>query len=70
MAESLSYRMNLVIDPKNVVKANRELRAMERYFERIEGRVMRIGRTRMAPEIVLKDSASKALDGCWRKSNA
>ncbi|MUG66534.1 MULTISPECIES: hypothetical protein [Paenibacillus] len=67
MAESLSYRMNLVIDPKNVVKANRELRAMERYFERIEGRVMRIGRTRMAPEIVLKDSASKALDGLLEK---
>lgn len=62
MAEAMNYRMNLVIDPKNVIKANRELRAMERYFERIQGRVLRIGRTRMTPEIVLKDSASKGLD--------
>lgn len=36
MAEAMNYRMNLVIDPKNVIKANRELRAMERYFERIQ----------------------------------
>ncbi|GIP29652.1 hypothetical protein J23TS9_47820 [Paenibacillus sp. J23TS9] len=69
MAETLNYRMNLVIDPKNVIKANRELRAMERYFERIQGRVMRIGRTRMAPEIVLKDRASKGLDGILGKIN-
>lgn len=67
MAEAMNYRMNLVIDPKNVIKANRELRAMERYFERIQGRVMRIGRTRMAPEIVLKDSASKGLDNLLAK---
>lgn len=67
MAEAMNYRMNLVIDPKNVIKANRELRAMERYFERIQGRVMRIGRTRMAPEIVLKDSASKGLDSLLAK---
>lgn len=67
MAETMNYRMNLVIDPKNVIKANRELRAMERYFERIQGRVMRIGRTRMAPEIVLKDSASKGLDNLLAK---
>ncbi|OIB00182.1 hypothetical protein AK95_23780 [Paenibacillus sp. LC231] len=67
MAEAMNYRMNLVIDPKNVIKANRELRAMERYFERIQGRVMRIGRTRMAPEIVLKDSASKGLDNLLGK---
>ncbi len=67
MAEDMNYRMNLVIDPKNVIKANRELRAMERYFERIQGRVMRIGRTRMAPEIVLKDSASKGLDNLLAK---
>jgi len=63
----MNYRMNLVIDPKNVIKANRELRAMERYFERIQGRVLRIGRTRMAPEIVLKDSASKGLDNLLDK---
>ncbi|WP_136603667.1 hypothetical protein [Paenibacillus dokdonensis] len=69
MAETLNYRMNLVIDPKNVIKANRELRAMERYFERIQGRVMRIGRTRMAPEIMLKDRASKGLDGILGKIN-
>ncbi|MEC0369422.1 hypothetical protein [Paenibacillus chibensis] len=62
MAETLNYRMNLVLEPKNVIKANRELRAMERYFERIQGRVLRIGRTRMAPEIVLKDRASAGLD--------
>lgn len=67
MAETMNYRMNLVIDPKNVIKANRELRAMERYFERIQGRVLRIGRTRMAPEIVLKDRASKGLDNLLRK---
>lgn len=67
MAEAMNYRMNLVIDPKNVIKANRELRAMERYFERIQGRVMRIGRTRMAPEIVLKDNASKGLDNLLAK---
>ncbi|RAR41957.1 hypothetical protein [Paenibacillus sp. MDMC362] len=67
MAEAMNYRMNLVIDPKNVIKANRELRAMERYFERIQGRVLRIGRTRMAPEIVLKDSASKGLDNLLAK---
>lgn len=67
MAEAMNYRMNLVIDPKNVIKANRELRAMERYFERIQGRVLRIGRTRMAPEIVLKDSASKGLDNLLDK---
>ena len=40
---------------------------MERYFERIQGRVMRIGRTRMAPEIVLKDFASKGLDNLLAK---
>ena len=67
MAEAMNYRMNLVIDPKNVIKANRELRVMERYFERIQGRVMRIGRTRMAPEIVLKDFASKGLDNLLAK---
>lgn len=67
MAEAMNYRMNLMIDPKNVIKANRELRAMERYFERIQGRVLRIGRTRMAPEIVLKDSASKGLDNLLDK---
>lgn len=67
MAETMNYRMNLVIDPKNVIKANRELRAMERYFERIQGRVLRIGRTRMAPEIVLKDRASKGLENLLRK---
>ncbi|WP_339322309.1 hypothetical protein [Paenibacillus sp. FSL W8-0194] len=67
MAETMNYRMNLVIDPKNVIKANRELRAMERYFERIQGRVLRIGRTRMAPEIVLKDRASKGLDNLLHK---
>jgi len=67
MAETMNYRMNLVIDPKNVIKANRELRAMERYFERIQGRVLKIGRTRMAPEIVLKDRASKGLDNLLRK---
>ncbi|MWV44585.1 hypothetical protein GRF59_13200 [Paenibacillus sp. HJL G12] len=69
MAQTLNYRMNLVIDPKNVIKANRELRAMERYFERIQGRVMRIGRTRMAPEIVLRDRASKGLDRILGKIN-
>lgn len=69
MAEALNYRMNLVIDPKNVIKANRELRAMERYFERIQGRVMKIGRTRMAPEIVLNDMASKGLDNLLNKIN-
>lgn len=69
MAEAINYRMNLVIDPKNVIKANRELRAMERYFERIQGRVLKIGRTRMAPEIVLKDSASKGLDSLLAKIN-
>lgn len=69
MAEAMNYRMNLVIDPKNVIKANRELRAMERYFERIQGRVLRIGRTRMAPEIVLKDRASKGLDNLLAKIN-
>lgn len=69
MAEAINYRMNLVIDPKNVIKANRELRAMERYFERIQGRVLKIGRTRMAPEIVLKDSASKGLDSLLDKFN-
>lgn len=69
MAEAINYRMNLVIDPKNVIKANRELRAMERYFERIQGRVLKIGRTRMAPEIVLKDYASKSLDGLLAKIN-
>lgn len=67
MAEAINYRMNLVIDPKNVIKANRELRAMERYFERIQGRVLKIGRTRMVPEIVLKDSASKGLDSLLAK---
>lgn len=67
MAETMNYRMNLVIDPKNVIKANRELRAMERYFERIQGRVLKIGRTRMAPEIVLKDRASNGLDNLLRK---
>ncbi|ODB56688.1 hypothetical protein [Paenibacillus polymyxa] len=69
MAEALNYRMNLVIDPKNVIKANRELRAMERYFERIQGRVLKIGRTRMAPEIVLNDMASKGLDNLLNKIN-
>lgn len=69
MTEALNYRMNLVIDPKNVIKANRELRAMERYFERIQGRVMKIGRTRMAPEIVLNDMASKGLDNLLNKIN-
>lgn len=69
MAEALNYRMNLVIDPKNVIKANRELRAMERYFERIQGRVLKIGRTRMAPEIVLNDKASKGLDNLLSKIN-
>ncbi|WP_052759787.1 hypothetical protein [Paenibacillus sp. DMB20] len=69
MAEMINYRMNLVIDPKNAIKANRELRAMERYFERIQGRVYKIGRTRMAPEIVLKDSASKGLDALLDKIN-
>lgn len=69
MAEAINYRMNLVIDPKNVIKANRELRAMERYFERIQGRVLKIGRTRMVPEIVLKDSASKGLDSLYEKFN-
>lgn len=69
MAEAMNYRMNLVIDPKNVIKANRELRAMERYFERIQGRVLQIGRTRMAPEIVLKDRASKGLDNLLAKIN-
>lgn len=69
MAETLNYRMNLVIDPKNVIKANRELRAMERYFERIQGRVLKIGRTRMVPEIALKDSASKGLDSLLEKIN-
>ncbi|MBU9707247.1 hypothetical protein KSP24_09960 [Paenibacillus sp. AK121] len=69
MAEALNYRMNLVIDPKNVIKANRELRAMERYFERIQGRVLKIGRTRMAPEIVLNDMASKGLDNLFNKIN-
>ncbi|MGV2687065.1 hypothetical protein GNF82_22685, partial [Clostridium perfringens] len=33
----------------------------------IQGRVMRIGRTRMAPEIVLKDSASQGLDNLLAK---
>lgn len=69
MAETLNYRMNLVVEPKNIVKANRELRAMERYFERIQGRVLRIGRTRMAPEIVLKDRASAGLDGILGRIN-
>lgn len=69
MAEAINYRMNLVIDPKNVIKANRELRAMERYFERIQGRVLKIGRTRMVPEIMLKDSASKGLDSLLSKIN-
>lgn len=69
MAETLNYRLNLVIDPKNVIKANRELRAMERYFERIQGRVLKIGRTRMVPEIALKDSASKGLDSLLEKIN-
>ncbi|OZB95936.1 hypothetical protein [Paenibacillus sp. XY044] len=69
MAETLNYRMNLVIDLKNVIKANRELRAMERYFERIQGRVLKIGRTRMVPEIALKDSASKGLDSLLEKIN-
>ncbi|GIO93192.1 hypothetical protein [Paenibacillus lactis] len=69
MAEAINYRMNLVIDPKNAIKANRELRAMERYFERIQGRGLRIGRTRMAPEIVLKDRASKGLDNLLAKIN-
>lgn len=69
MAQAMNYRMNLVIEPKNVIKANRELRAMERYFERIQGRVLRIGRTRMAPEIVLKDYASKGLDQILHKIN-
>ncbi|KAF6576436.1 hypothetical protein JDW19_03115 [Paenibacillus polymyxa] len=69
MAEALNYRMNLVIDPQNVIKANRELRAMERYFERIQGRVLKIGRTRMAPEIVLNDMASKGLDNLLNKIN-
>ncbi|MDY7992078.1 hypothetical protein UY286_14050 [Paenibacillus polymyxa] len=69
MAEALNYRMNLVIDPKNVIKANRELRTMERYFERIQGRVLKIGRTRMAPEIVLNDMASKGLDNLLNKIN-
>ncbi|BFH65082.1 hypothetical protein [Paenibacillus azoreducens] len=69
MAQAMNCRMNLVIEPKNVIKANRELRAMERYFERIQGRVLRIGRTRMAPEIVLKDYASKGLDQILHKIN-
>lgn len=69
MAETLNYRMNLVIEPKNIIKVNRELRAMERYFERIQGRVLRIGRTRMAPEIVLKDRASAGLDGILGRIN-
>lgn len=42
---------------------------MERYFERIQGRVYKIGRTRMVPEIVLKDSASKGLDALLDKIN-
>lgn len=67
MDEAVNYRMKLVIDPKNVVKANRELRAMERYFERIQGRVMKIGRTRMVPEIMIRDFASKQIDGVLGK---
>ncbi|WP_051289868.1 hypothetical protein [Paenibacillus massiliensis] len=67
MDEAVNYRMKLVIDPKNVVKANRELRAMERYFERIQGRVMKIGRTRMVPEIMIRDYASKQIDGVLGK---
>lgn len=42
---------------------------MERYFERIQGRVLKIGRTRMAPEIVLNDMASKGLDNLLNKIN-
>ncbi|MDP4098988.1 hypothetical protein OIN60_19880 [Paenibacillus sp. P96] len=69
MAKNLNYRINLVIEPKNVIRANRELRAMERYFERIQGRVLKIGRTRMMPEVVLKDNASKGLDQLLNKLN-